>query len=78
MRAGGAATWTQNGAAETVAGSSPEVDVALHLLARQWWDDQLRQNELVIAGDMVLRFPSVVVRCEQTLVVDQLRRALLL
>jgi hypothetical protein len=55
-----------------------EVDGALHLLARQWWDDQLRQNELVIAGDMVLRFPSVVVRCEQTLVVDQLRRALLL
>jgi len=54
-----------------------EVDGALHLIARHWWDDQLRQNELAIVGDVVLRFPSVVVRCEQMLVVDQLRRALL-
>ncbi len=54
-----------------------EVDGALHLVARRWWDDQLRQNELAISGDMVLRFPSVVVRSEQALVVDQLRRALL-
>jgi hypothetical protein len=54
-----------------------EVDGALHLVAGRWWDDQLRQNELVIAGDLVMRFPSVVVRCEQDLVVDQLRRALL-
>jgi hypothetical protein len=55
-----------------------EVDGALHLIARRWWDDQLRQNELVIGGDLVLRFPSVVVRCDQMLVVDQLRRSLLL
>jgi hypothetical protein len=54
-----------------------EVDGALHLIARRWWDDQLRQNELMIAGDLVLRFPSVVMRCEETLVVDQLRRAIL-
>jgi hypothetical protein len=27
-----------------------EVDGALHLEARQWKDDQLRQNEIVIAG----------------------------
>jgi hypothetical protein len=53
-----------------------EVDGALHLIARRWWDDQLRQNELVLAGDMVLRFPSVVVRTEQEIVADQLRRAL--
>ncbi|WP_375484653.1 hypothetical protein [uncultured Jatrophihabitans sp.] len=53
-----------------------EVDGALHLIAGRWWDDQLRQNELVIAGDAVLRFPTVVVRTEQHVVVDQLRRAL--
>jgi very-short-patch-repair endonuclease len=53
-----------------------EVDGALHLIPRRWWDDQLRQNELVLAGDIVLRFPSVVVRCEPMLVLDQLRRAL--
>jgi hypothetical protein len=54
-----------------------EVDGALHLAAVRWWDDQLRQNELVISGDRVLRFPSVVVRCERELVVDQLRRVLI-
>jgi very-short-patch-repair endonuclease len=54
-----------------------EVDGALHLVARRWWDDQLRQNELVLGGDLVLRYPSVVVRCEKALVLDQLRRLLL-
>lgn len=54
-----------------------EVDGALHLAAQRWWSDQLRQNELVIAGDAVLRFPSVVLRCERAKVVDQLRRMLL-
>lgn len=53
-----------------------EVDGALHLIARRWWDDQLRQNELVIAGDAVLRFPSAVLRAEESLVADQLARAL--
>jgi hypothetical protein len=54
-----------------------EVDGALHLTARQWVDDQLRQNEVVLGGTLVLRFPSVVVREEPWLVVTQLRRALL-
>jgi hypothetical protein len=53
-----------------------EVDGALHLIVRQWWSDQLRQNELAISGDVVLRFPSAVFRCEEALVADQLRRAL--
>lgn len=53
-----------------------EVDGALHLAAERWWKDQLRQNEVVISGERVLRFPSVIVRCEEPLVVDQLRRAL--
>jgi hypothetical protein len=51
-----------------------EVDGALHLVPRRWWDDQLRQNELVIAGSLVLRFPSVIARLEPGLVADQLRR----
>ena len=53
-----------------------EVDGALHLIAGRWWDDQLRQNELAISDDVVLRFPTVVVRSEARLVADQLTRAL--
>lgn len=53
-----------------------EVDGALHLVAARWWDDQLRQNELTLADDLVLRYPSVILRCEKALVVEQLRRAL--
>lgn len=53
-----------------------EVDGAVHLSPRRWWDDQLRQNELMLGDALVLRFPSVVVRTEPGLVVDQLRRAL--
>ena len=55
-----------------------EVDGALHLTPRRWFDDQLRQNEVVLDGSLMLRYPSVVVRAEKTLVVDRLRRALLL
>ncbi len=53
-----------------------EVDGALHLAVSQWWSDQLRQNELVLAGSVVLRFPSVVVRTEPTVVTGQLHKAL--
>ncbi|MCW2496512.1 hypothetical protein [Jatrophihabitans sp.] len=53
-----------------------EVDGALHLSQRRWWDDQLRQNELALADALVLRFPSAVVRAEPRLVAAQLRRAL--
>jgi hypothetical protein len=55
-----------------------EVDGALHLVAARWWDDQLRQNELVLGDDLVLRFPTVVLRHERPIVISQLRRALLL
>jgi hypothetical protein len=53
-----------------------EVDGAVHLAPRRWFDDQLRQNELSLTGTLVLRYPSVVVRTEPALVVRQLRRAL--
>jgi hypothetical protein len=53
-----------------------EVDGALHLNVRTWRNDQLRQNELVLDGMVLLRYPSDVVRYEEQLVVAQLRRAL--
>ena len=53
-----------------------EVDGALHLAPRQWWDDQLRQNELALSDALVLRYPTVVLRTEQQLVAGQLVRAL--
>jgi hypothetical protein len=53
-----------------------EVDGALHLSQRRWWDDQLRQNELALSNALVLRFPSAVVRTEPAVVAAQLRRAL--
>jgi hypothetical protein len=39
-------------------------------------DDDLRQNEVVIAGTPVLRYASVIIRCEPERVADQLARAL--
>lgn len=53
-----------------------EVDGALHLAVSQWWSDQLRQNELTLAGSVVLRFPSVVIRTEPAVVIGQLQQAL--
>lgn len=53
-----------------------EVDGALHLAPRSWWDDQLRQNEIALSDALVLRYPSIVLRTEEPLVASQLRRAL--
>lgn len=53
-----------------------EIDGALHLGVSQWMADQDRQNELVIDGAIVLRFPSIMVRAQPELVADQLRRIL--
>jgi hypothetical protein len=53
-----------------------EVDGAVHLSPRRWWDDQLRQNELTLGDAMVLRFPSVIPEPEPELVLRQLRQAL--
>jgi hypothetical protein len=53
-----------------------EVDGAIHLSTRHWWDDQLRQNELAISGAVVLRVPSVVVRTRPEMVIEHLRQAL--
>lgn len=53
-----------------------EIDGALHLSPLRWVDDQLRQNEVVIGGTIVLRYPTVVVRAEPQLVAEQLARVL--
>jgi len=53
-----------------------EVDGALHLIAQTWWDDMVRQNEVVLSDRRVLRFASVFARHEQPIVIDQLGRAL--
>jgi hypothetical protein len=53
-----------------------EIDGALHLVVRTYWDDMARGNELVIDNEAVLRFPSYVVHANDPLAVGQLRRAL--
>lgn len=55
-----------------------EVDGALHLSQRSWWQDQSRQNELVLADTVLLRYPTVVVRTDEARVASQVRRGLLL
>lgn len=53
-----------------------EVDGALHLRVRTYWDDMDRGNELVIAGERVLRFGSIAMYLDEYRVADQLRRCL--
>jgi hypothetical protein len=53
-----------------------EVDGAVHMDQRRWWSDQARQNRLVLANAVVLRYPSVVVRTQPELVAAELREAL--
>ena len=55
-----------------------EVDGAHHIEAAQWEADQLRQNEVVVGGTIVLRYPAAIIRQRPELVAEQLRRALLL
>jgi hypothetical protein len=53
-----------------------EIDGALHLVVRTYWDDMSRGNELVIGEEQVLRFPSYAIHADDKIAVDQLRRAL--
>jgi hypothetical protein len=52
-----------------------EVDGGLHLRAQNYWDDARRQNELVLGGDRILRFPSIAIRLDEDVVIAQLRAA---
>jgi hypothetical protein len=53
-----------------------EVDGAHHMDARQWAADMMRQNQVWIAGDRVLRFPAWLVRADPSAVARQLHAAL--
>ncbi len=53
-----------------------EVDGAVHLLPRRYWDDMERANELVLDGRIMLRFAAFAVRQHPDEVAEQLRRAL--
>jgi hypothetical protein len=53
-----------------------EIDGALHLLVRTYWDDMSRGNELVIDNEAVMRFPSYVIHANDPTAVEQLRRVL--
>ena len=53
-----------------------EVDGAHHMDARHWAADMLRQNQVWIAGDRVLRFPAWLVRADPPAVARQLHAAL--
>ena len=54
-----------------------EVDGGYGMSVAEWCSDQLRQDDVVSTGTVVLRYPAVVVREEPELVAEQLRRALL-
>lgn len=53
-----------------------EIDGALHLVVQTYWGDMYRGNELTIAKDGALRFPSFVIYADDPEALDQLRRAL--
>jgi hypothetical protein len=52
-----------------------EVDGGVHLRAQNYWADARRQNDLVMGGDRILRFPSYAIRVDEDVVIAQLRRA---
>jgi hypothetical protein len=52
-----------------------EVDGGIHLRPLNYWDDARRQNDLVLGGDHILRFPSIAIRLEEDVVLAQLQRA---
>jgi very-short-patch-repair endonuclease len=53
-----------------------EVDGSHHLGAQRWAEDMLRQNQVWIEGDRVLRFPAGLIRSRPDVVVGQVRSAL--
>ncbi|WP_433302650.1 DUF559 domain-containing protein [Actinoplanes sp. CA-030573] len=53
-----------------------EVDGSHHMDVEHWSADMLRQNEIWIAGDRILRFPAWLVRDRPATVAAQIREAL--
>ncbi len=54
-----------------------EIDGAHHANVGQMWDDDVRQNDLQLAGYVVLRYPVFMVRTQPQRVVAEIRAALL-
>jgi hypothetical protein len=54
-----------------------EIDGAAHRDAQTWVDDAWRQNDVVISGRVVLRFPQVTIRVDPDRVMAQTRAALI-
>lgn len=52
-----------------------EVDGGVHLRPMTYWEDARRQNDLVLGGDRILRFPSIAIRLDEDVVLAQLRKA---
>lgn len=53
-----------------------EIDGAHHIEASHWSSDMLRQNEVWLEGDRVLRFPAFLLRANPEKVIEQLKSAL--
>ncbi len=54
-----------------------EVDGSHHIDVAQMWDDSARQNDLILAGYVVLRYPIAAIRNEPQRVIAEIRAALL-
>ena len=53
-----------------------EIDGSHHMNVEHWAADMLRQNQLWVAGDHILRFPAWLIRSNPAAVAKQLRDAL--
>ena len=61
----------------TSAGLLVEVDGGHHRDVEHWAADMLRQNQIWIAGDRILRFPAWLIRSDPAAVAAQIRQALI-
>jgi hypothetical protein len=53
-----------------------DIEGGAHMLVAGWLSDMDRQNEIILGGRRVLRFPAMALRLHQDRVADQLRRGL--
>lgn len=52
-----------------------EIDGSVHLEESVAWDDMIRQNDIVLGGTRMLRFPAVVLRVSPEIFTRQMRAA---
>lgn len=58
------------------AGVHVEIDGGQHMDVENWWRDMIRQNDIWLGGERVMRFPAWAIRHDPQTVVAQLRAAL--